>query len=304
MLSMTSCVTDYVAPEPIHQRNDDGVVLNIQLKGSLQNPAFSPDGKSIILTRFINGYNQEPAEIFKYDLATEELTLLMSDGSGNVNLPGTAWNAMTNNIVFSSTRDPHDEIFMISENSIIGNEIQITSRLDSVAFEPTFNPNGEWIVFESHKLDEEGKGIITKYKIDGSSPYMNLTDIGDDCRQPNWSPDGSKVLYQKLEDEQWDIWIMDTDGSNKFKVTSGLGNNTDASFSNDGQYIIYSSDYLVDIASIYKISITGGTPVKLTNYKGYDGAPSLSSDGTTLIFESFNGEPDDSKGTKLVLLHQ
>ncbi|VAX17322.1 tolB protein precursor, periplasmic protein involved in the tonb-independent uptake of group A colicins [hydrothermal vent metagenome] len=303
ILSLISCKEEVTEPTDTEQRNDDGIILNISLSGSLQNPAFSPDGKSIVFTRFINGYNKEPAELYRYDLFTKQLTLLISDGSANVNLPGSAWNGAINQIVFSSSREPHDETYMIIENGSPGDEIKITDRSDSVAYEPTFSPNGEWIVFESHKLDEEVNGIIVKYKIDKSSPYIYLTDSVDDCRQPNWSPSGNKILYQKFVNGQWDIWIMNTDGTDKTKVTSGSGNKTDASFSNDGQLIIYSTDFELDLSNIYKIPVTSGTPDRLTDYTGYDGAPSLSPDGTKLIFESFNGDPDNSTGTKLILLN-
>ncbi|HHG83573.1 MAG TPA: hypothetical protein ENJ82_02390, partial [Bacteroidetes bacterium] len=33
-------------------RADSAIILEIDLEGSLQNPAFSPDGKSIVFTRF------------------------------------------------------------------------------------------------------------------------------------------------------------------------------------------------------------------------------------------------------------
>jgi TolB protein len=299
-LTILSCKKEDDEPVIPEQRNDNGIVLNISLSGSLQNPAFSPNNNSIIFTRFINGYNIEPAEIYKFNLITEQLTLLVSDGSGNINLPGASWN--NGGIVFASTRDPHDEIYLIPENGQSGDEIQITSRSNKVAYEPTLSPNGEWIVFESHILDIETDGIISKYKVDGSSSYVELTDQGDDCRQPNWSPNDNKILYQRKISGQWNIWIMNTDGTNKTQVTSNLGNCTDASFTTDGQSIIFSSDYQVNIANIYKISIEGTNPIKLTNFNGYDGATSISSDETKLIFESINADPDESNGTKLVML--
>lgn len=299
-LTILSCNKEEDEPIISEQRNDNGIVLNISLSGSLQNPAFSPNDSSIIFTRFINGYNIEPAEIYKFNLITEQLTVLVSDGSGNINLPGTSWN--NGKIVFASTRDPHDEIYIISENGQSGDEIQITSRSNKVAYEPTLSPDGEWIVFESHILDIETDGIITKYKVDGSFSYVELTDQGDDCRQPNWSPSGNKILYQKQTSGQWNIWIMNIDGTSKTQVTSNLGNCTDASFTADGQSIVFSSDYQVNIANIYKISIDGTNAIKLTNFNGYDGATSISSDGTKLIFESINADPDESDGTKIVLL--
>ena len=96
---------------------------------------------------------------------------------------------------------------------------------------------------------------------------------------------------------------MNTDGTNKIQVTHNLGNCTDASFTADGQNIVFSSDYQANIANIYRISIVGNHLEKLTDFDGYDGAVSISSDGTKLIFESISSEPDDSKGTKIVLLN-
>jgi len=297
-LLVLSCNDD--EPTISEQRNDKAVTLNIPLSGSLQNPAFSPDNKYIVFTRFVNGYNVEPAEIYKFNLNTEQLTLLVSDGSGNINLPGASWN--NGKIVFASTREPHDEIYMISENGQTGEEVRITNRTNDVAYEPTLSPDGEWIVFESHILDEEADGIITKYKIDGTSSYIKLTDQGDDCRQPNWSPNGNKILYQKKTNGQWNIWIMNIDGSNKTQLTSNLGNCTDASFTADGQNIVFSSDFQVNLANIFKISVDGSNPIKLTNFDGYDGATSISSDETKLVFESINKDPDESTGTKILIL--
>ena len=63
-------------------RHDSAIRLEIPLSGSLQNPAFSPDGKSIVFTRFRNGYNEEPADIFKYNLENGSIDTLVMDGSG------------------------------------------------------------------------------------------------------------------------------------------------------------------------------------------------------------------------------
>ncbi len=301
VLYLFSCNGEDDTPRTIEKRKDNGVTLNIPLTGSLQNAAFSPDGQSIVFTRFINGYNKAPAELYKFNLGTEKLTLLVSEGSGNVNLPGAAWN--NGKIVFSSSRDPHDEVYLITEGGSSGDEVQITGRPNHVAYEPTLSPNGEWTVFESHVLDVETDGIIMKYKIDGSSEYIALTAQGDDCRQPNWSPSDNKILYQRAVGEVWNIWIMNVDGTNRQQVTANLGSCTDASFSNDGQFIVFSTDFEVEIANIYRIDIAGSNPKRLTNYNGYDGAPSISPDGKKLIFESTDGDPDVSSGTKLVLLN-
>ncbi|MBN1597019.1 MAG: PD40 domain-containing protein [Bacteroidales bacterium] len=288
--------------EGTYLRHDQAYKMEIPLSGSLQNPAFSPDGDAIVFTRFRNGYNEEPADLVVFNLENGTVHTLVMDGSANVNLPGSCWNAFSESIVFSSSRDPHDEIYTIDDNGNPGNEIKITERSSYMAYEPSFSPDGEWIVFESHPLDVEGQGVITKYKTDNSSAYVALTSASDDCRQPNWSPSGNYILFQKFQGGQWDIWKMKPDGSEQSKVTSGEGDKTDACFTSDGAYIIYSSDADLEYANIYRISVNGGTPVRLTNYDGYDGAPSISSDGSKLVFESYGGDPDDSDGTKIWML--
>ena len=283
-------------------RHDNATKLNIPVSGSLQNPAFSPDGDAVVFTRFRNGYNEEPADIFIFNIENSKIDTLVMDGSANVNLPGSCWNSQNESIVFSSSREPHDEIYLIDDNGNPGDEIKITERSDYMAYEPTFSPDGEWIVFESHPVDVENKGVIMKHKLDNSIAYQALTDENDDCRQPNWSPSGNYILFQKYESGQWDIWIMKPDGSNKKKVTSGEGDKTDACFTNDGEFIIYSSDSDLEFANIYIIAINGGNPERLTNYEGYDGAPSISQDESKIVFESYGGDPDDSDGTSLWML--
>jgi TolB protein len=244
----------------------------------------------------------EPADLFIYNLETERLRLLVSDGSGNVNLPGSVWNTVTKQIVFSSSRAPHDEIFIINEEGIPGEEWRVTSRDSSAAYEPSFSPDGQWVVFESHQLDVEDNGVIVKYKADGSGDYVALTSLTEDCRQPNWSPKGDHIIYQRFADGKWDLWMVDPDGSNAHQLTTGAGDMTDASFSQDGDWIVYSSDENeLEFASVFVIPISGGVPYRATEHDGYAGAPSWSPDGTRIAFEASGGDPDDSPGTTLWL---
>jgi len=277
--------------------------VNIPVDGSLQNPAWSPDSNSLLFTRFSDGYNVEPADLFVFDLISSGLRALVLDGSGNVNLPGSSWNPLTRKIVFSSSREPHDEIYLVDDYGSPGDEVKITDRANKVAYEPSLSPDGQWIVFESHELDAEDNGTIVKYRIDGTMPYQNLTDPYEDSRQPNWSPAGDKMLYQKFSDGRWDIWIMNNDGTNHQEVTNGSGDKTDASFSPDGQWIVYSSnEFGLEFANLFITSVSEDNVIRITDYEGYDGAPSWSPDGKKIAFESYPGDPDDSSGTTLWII--
>jgi TolB protein len=274
--------------------------LPIPGSGSLQNPAWSPDGARLLFTRFRNGYNVGPADLAIFDRRDGTVRTLVSDGSDNVNLPGSAWNAATRRIAFSSSRDPHDEIFLIAEDGAPGGETRLTDRADRVAYEPSFSPDGQWVAFESHQLDVEDNGVITVFKVDGTEPYRAVTDPGDDCRQPNWSPAGDRIVYQAFDGRQWDLWTVRPDGSDRRKVTSGSGDKTDASFSPDGKWIVFSAELPgEDGVGLDFVSLADGAVGRIPTPPGYAGAPSWSPDGEWIAFEYCAGDPDGSAGTEI-----
>ncbi len=239
-----------------------------------------------------------------YNLETRELKALVRDGNDNVNVPGSSWNPATRLIAFASSREPHDEIFVIPDTGAAGDEARITNRSRYMAYEPTFSPDGGWVVFESHPLDVEGEGVIMKHRLDQTVQYVPLTADGQDCRLPNWSPAGDLIVYQKYSSGQWDLWVMDAGGTDKRQLTFRRGDETDPSFSPDGRWVIYSEDYELDHANIYKVATDGSTgPIRITFHDdGYDGAPAMSRDGGRIAFESCRGDPDGSAGTTIWIL--
>jgi len=303
LVSVVTAVGCGDGEESDETRGDGAWEVDIDVDGSKQNAAWSPGGDALVCTVFKGGYNKGAADLLVVDEASGGVSTLVSDGSTNVNLPGSAWNESIEAIVFSSSRDPHDEIYAIDDGGSTGDEWQITEREDYMAYEPTFSPDGEWVVFESHVVDEEDNGVVMKYRVDGSGDFEALTGDDDDCRQPNWSPAGDKILYQRFDGGRWDIWVMNDDGTGVQQVTSGPGDKTDASFSPDGDWIVYSSDEGgLDLANLFVIPTVGGDSIRVTEWDGYDGAPSWSPDGTKIAFESYLGDPDGSDGTRIFVI--
>ena len=283
------CAISSAQTEP-ERRSDGAVRVPIVLDGSFQNAAWSPSGGQIVFTRFRGrGYNKGPADILIFDLQQAAVRNLMFDGRTNVSQPGSTWNARTDRIVFSSTRKEHDEIFTIRSDGRLASLQQLTSDEEYAAYEPSMSPDGQSVVFESHVVGERSNGIIRRVTA-GSLTPENITqpDDDEDCRQPNWSPTGDAIVYQKRkEDEPWDLWVYDLRTRAHRQLTTGKGDKTDATFSLDGRWIVYSADNSrLPEAKLFAINIQGGAPIQITHGQGYDGAPSWSPDGRTIVFES------------------
>ncbi|MCC6157247.1 MAG: PD40 domain-containing protein, partial [Deltaproteobacteria bacterium] len=171
------------------------------------------------MTVFRNGYNQGPADLSLVDADGYDLRTLVSDGSENVNLPGSAWSAARGEIVFSSSREPHDEIYVIGEDEGPGGEERVTDSTAQASYEPSFSPDGDWIVFERHPLEIEGEGVIVRCHVDGGEECVDLSPPQRDCRQPNWSPTGNRIVFQCIEDGRWDLWTIEPGGSDLVQIT-------------------------------------------------------------------------------------
>jgi TolB protein len=289
-------------------RSDGTLKIRIPLPGSLQSPAWSPDGKSIVFTRFRNGYNKGPADIYIFNLETNSLRPLLADGSDNVSQPGSTWNPRTGNIAFSSDRDGHEEIWIHGTDGH-GRPQKVTSRPSRAAYEPSFAPDGRSLVFESREIGKDDRGQITLFAMGGEPRYIDLTKPEEDCRQPNWSPDGYHIVYQKQLGGQWDLWLYDIQSKQHRALTAGLaGDKTDASFSPHGRFILYSgtvpeTDGSGGIAgeNLLAIPLSGGRPIPLTLHSGYHGAPSWSPDGSAIVAETSVQSPDQTAGTELIV---
>lgn len=290
-------------PSAYEVREDGAIRVSNPLVGaSDQNPAFSPDGTQIVFTRFENGYNDGPAGLFLLDFKNSEITRLTPwEDQDNVNLPGTSWNLINNYIVFASDRAESDDLWRIAPDGTDFSPITIHEG-SPWYIEPSWSPDGEWIVFEvdNNVPDDEQQGSIWIVRADGSE-FTQLTDGpggNTDDRQPNWSPTGDRILFQRRVpgSENWDIYTVAPDGSDLQQVTTSPFSDTDTSWSPDGHWIVCSSDHSgLPVPNIFIVPAKGGEPIQVTySIMNEDGAPSWSPNGKWIAFESHPGQEEDA----------
>jgi TolB protein len=102
-----------------------------------------------------------------------------------------------------------------------------------------------------------------------------LTESAGFSRSAVVSPDGKTIVFVLLHNGEQHLWAMDADGSSLRQLTDGV-RDTGPVFSADGQWVIYKS-YTEGNPNLYKISLTGGQPIRLTDK--ISGSPAISPDG-------------------------
>ncbi len=280
---------------------------------SLQNACWSPDGQSLIVTRFKDSYNQGPSDLVRFYLPTHQSRVIAGDDEHTyVNAPGRCWDSTTDRIVFSSDRGDTglDEIWTVLDD---GTELrQVTHRVDGHrATEPVFSPDGSQIAFEVDRGNDDAAdellGQLFVIKADGSGlqAVISPASLATDDRLPSWSADGRLLFQRRVRTidgwSDWDIFVVEraADGSwsQPRNVTqSSQGEETDASWSPDSQAVVTSSDYGgLTQPNIFRFPVSGGEPMRLTTSPDReDGAPSISPDGQWLAFESHRSANEQS----------
>ena len=121
--------------------------------------------------------------------------------------------------------------------------------------------------------DSGGDGVV--------GAMRRLTNSWD--YSPTWSPDGRHIAFVSSRDDNFDIYVMESDGSNQRRLTNHSGPDDSPTWSPDGRYIAFRSRRDGN-SGIYVMESDGTNLRQLTNSWG--SSPSWSPDGRHIAFES------------------
>jgi TolB protein len=105
--------------------------------------------------------------------------------------------------------------------------------------------------------------------VDGSNP-KRMTFAGRYNSTPSWSPDGKKLAFSGWENDHFDIFTMDADGTNMVRITSSRkpngkwANNEDPVWSPDGRFLMYTSNR-TGSSQIYISNLDGSEERRITS---------------------------------------
>lgn len=235
-------------------------------------------------------------------------TLLVNDPSNNIQ-PSVSPDGYK--LTFASDRSGKYQIYVVNTD---GTGLKNLTNNTSGNFSPVWSPDGKKIAFAT---DRDGNSEIYVMNADGSAP-TNLTntptvsegDIGWSRRDICWSPDGTKIVYVRIENAATpsEIWVMNANGSNPVNITNNPYIDICPSWSPDGKKIAFTSDRDGgSFGDIYLMNPDGSGVTRLINDKIGDVCPTWSPDGSKLAWNHMDAQigqvyimnPDGSGATKV-----
>ncbi len=199
---------------------------------------------------------------------------------------------------------PNYDIFTADAD---GKNIKQLTKTNGYDAEATVSPDGKKIIFTSMR-----DGDLDLYSMDiNGKNVKRLTDkLGYDGGA-FFSPDGKQIVYRAyhpieeqdimrykqrlgenlIEPNNFEVWVMNADGSNKRQVTKLSSASFAPFFTPDGKKIIFCTNYFATDKTkrnfdLALINVDGTGLERVTFYESFDGFPMFSPDGKKLVFAS------------------
>ena len=157
------------------------------------------------------------------------------------------------------------------------NEAIVMESADPI-MSPAWSPDSRRVAYVSF---EGNKSAIYVQQLRTGSRIKASGDPGINGA-PAFSPDGRKLVVTLGGiDGNLDIYVLDLTSREKKRLTTHRAIDTEGTWSPDGRYIYFTSDRAGG-PQIYRVSVNGGTPERITFEGSYNARPRLSPDGDKL----------------------
>jgi Tol biopolymer transport system component len=220
---------------------------------------------------------------------------------------------------FCAAQAPNNSSLATAQEKHLRNVRQLTFGGSNA--EAYFSSDAKQIIFQSTHGNLQCDQIFTMNS-DGSNVRMVSTGKGrTTCSY--FYPDGKKILYSSthLADPQcpprpdfskgyvwaiysgYDIFTANPDGSDLRQLTTTPGYDAEATISEDGQKIVFTSMRTGDL-DIYSMDPDGTHVKQLTQELGYDGGPFFSPDRKWIVYRAYHPSNEKEKREYKELLTQ
>ncbi len=180
--------------------------------GNVISPSFSPDGSRIL---FANRAAEGPTSLWTIDTTGENADLLYA---GPNTIVAADWSPAGNRIAFAMAVDQPDayEVFIMDADGT--NVRQLTRGLPGIGGSLDWSPDGKKLLIYAGPPGDKNIFLVD---VDAQTAAQ-ITNGGNNAAC-SFSPDGQWIAFNSLRNnDQADIFIMRTDGSDVRQVTTNL----------------------------------------------------------------------------------
>lgn len=174
-------------------------------------PAWSPDGTQIAFHSTQSGV----IELFVMNADGSNIRQLTTNG--NPIDRSAEWSPDGTQLVFYSDVTGGRELYILDIES---GEFERLTNNNFYDGQPDWSMNGTQIAFASTRSNSR-PDIFLMQRDD-----LTVTRLTDDIAtddDPAWSPDGRQIVFETTRSGNYDIWVMDSDGSNPVQITDDPG---------------------------------------------------------------------------------
>ena len=251
--------------------------------------AWSPDGKYLAVAD--GGEKADPGGANRISYISVESG---ERRESKIELPGQ--------FVQSPTFSPDGkELAFISGPGFLSNDVYVASvsggkpraltSLRSSMGRADWTPTGRELAFDS---DHQGISTLWRISRTGGEPQP-LSVAADNANEPAVALHGNRLAFLRyaVDTNIWKAPLSPTDHEAPSRVVASTRQDSDPSFSPDGNRLAFTSDRAGSF-EIYISAADGSNPVQLTSMRvGTTGSPAWSADGKQIAFDSrANGQGD------------
>ncbi|RKU06607.1 hypothetical protein C6502_20435 [Candidatus Poribacteria bacterium] len=192
-------------------------------------------------------------------------------------------------IAFTSERDGHQQIYVMDADG--KNQRRLSNDI-FLNWEPSWSPDGERIAFTSTEAKDTERKRPQIYVMDADGKNrrrLSSRFIKDAEWEPSWSLDGKRIAYTSsgamdIAGGHWRIYVIDTDGKNRQRLSNDAVDDWHPSWSPDGKRIAFVSSRDGKGHGIYVMDADGSNQRRLTDNPSREWNPSWSPDGERIAF--------------------
>ena len=234
--------------------------------------SWSRDGTRILFT--------SDWQVYAINSDGTQLKKLSSDSSKDA---FAVWSPEGLWVAYQSEQGGKPEIYVMLRDGT--GKQRLTSSVGGARM-PSWSPDGGRIAYT-------GDGGIRVVNVDGTADRQ-LTSYEDDFR-PLWSPNGTKILFRSHRDGNYEVYVMNSDGSNQTNISNNPATDEDQGWSPDGEEIVFVSnrdagpdeqEHVYRRRELYTVNVDGSRLTRIT-YDSYASSPAWSPDGLWIVYVDY-----------------